>query len=134
MMVARSFVYALTNKGTVFYVGQTDDIYTRFSAHFYDAPCRFYITQMLENNEIPNLLILAMYGGEYSRHICPIERAFIKYFASINHKLCNTEFNNTDNIIKIEKVNKPVPKIKRGLRNTIVKNAIEKYYKDNNLS
>lgn len=90
------YLYTLSYKGDIFYVGISKDPEARYKQHCGYignaglSPSEF-IHWIIENNELPNLTIVNHFNAKSAALIA--EYSLIKYFVSINHKLCNLDPN-----------------------------------------
>lgn len=87
------YLYLLTYKGNPFYVGITHDLINRYRSH-----CRInYVLSIMEPGFFPAITILNHFNNE--KEAKGAEVALIRYFASINNKLCNSDHNPLQNRI-----------------------------------
>lgn len=90
------YVYSLSHKGSVFYIGISSQPSIRYSQHACctDSCTAGFIHAMRINHSLPDLNIIYV-GDKCTAQM--FERCLINWHASLNNKLCNYEHNPVPN-------------------------------------
>jgi len=93
-MEGMRFIYSLSDKGRVFYVGMTKDLHKRYTWHCNASSCSFntykYIHVMLKKGRLPTIHIIDYLPYELAGRR---EAEIIQLFATAGHSLTNDTFN-----------------------------------------
>jgi predicted GIY-YIG superfamily endonuclease len=96
------YLYTLSYKDNVFYVGITKDPVTRFSQHTNSGNgvgTFEYMYWIIERGELAHLRINLISHTLNKDTACAAEEGLIRYLSSIGNKLCNSDYNKQENIL-----------------------------------
>ena len=122
------FVYGLTNKGAIFYVGTTGYLACRYREHFGNVLlCSQYIYQMRAKGEYPGIVIFGIF--DTIKEAEATEHGIIRALSYVGNKLLNNHQNPHPNKLEydIEDVTSRPKNMPPRLLNEIVNKAIEDY-------
>jgi hypothetical protein len=94
------YLYTLSDKGKVFYVGMSAYPASRYQQHCTNTACcraYHYIHWMLERGEYPDMNIVWHFNSRADARFA--EEVLVRQFASMGHKLCNTDYNPIYNVL-----------------------------------
>lgn len=122
------FVYGLTDKDVIFYIGITGFLRSRYKQHFTDTLlCSEYIYQMRMEGRYPGIVILGIFDTHQQAEIA--EHSIIRCLSHLGNKLLNNHQNPHTNKLQYEtKATVGRPKnMPPELLNNLIHNAIEEY-------
>lgn len=96
------YIYTLSYKQKVFYVGITTDPVMRFRQHTNagNGVATFeYMYWIIERGEISHLNINIISHTLSKEHACVAEEGIIRFLSSMGNKLCNNDYNKIENVL-----------------------------------
>ena len=124
------YLYTLSHRGNVFYVGVSQDLLNRYKSHCTEMYGRCYNTihWIKQDGELPDLNILNSFASIYDAWMA--EMSLIRHFVTIKHKLrnidCNAPFNILIDCIPVKGCNDKV-KMKDNYAHAVIKTAFDNY-------
>jgi hypothetical protein len=127
------YVYELSFKGYVFYVGCTNSPLRRYKQHYsHGSACINVTTLLMHTNQLADFNII--YHNRREIFAAVFERQRIMHYIEQRHKLCNNMFNHEGNRLQIiaHKFEYPYPRLRNNFAHE-VEQYINNYNQINNI-